>query len=1066
LQETNAAMTASDAASAEVQGAINAARSFIAAKNVEVKKYGAEASKPAAEEFTQLTERINAAASKLAQFKRETDARKKTANMQEAGEKMTGVEACIKKLAEATEPFAKEGEDDFAEEEVEKLVVQLKAAEAAVDETKKFLSARQADVKGNSAQEETLKDFQSRMKEALMELQKHKKVASKHEQKYTAKKVLADANEKLEEIEKEVKKATDFCAPLLEEGGLRFLVGASVRTLAAAYRDQMKSKSLTQEALFSEVAGGSSGISKDAFLAHLEKLPEQLSRDELSFDEVRRQQIFKHIDKDADDKISQDEFKDIFNQKFICTKEVSVTSFDVSASKTVFKIQPGDMLESTSNQEADANTGMSRIECSVPSAGKTGFVTVQGGQGTKFIELISPFSTFCKELDKNLDESAKVISSLCAAYNAKAAELNSPGKEGPLAEARAELGKSRPKAAGFQATVSKLRASIAAAKKEYAKKEAAEKNAHIEARERKEADAVVAPVVAKVEAVEAALKRLEAAVEPILSISGDELDAFATPLSLLESAEKIAEEVVKFAEETKAAVTTQSGELPKVLKGAMMDAKRELAKMSSKADLAKRKCSTKLDGVRNKLGAIVEARLAQVSSEMRTQMQGKGTSVDKYFLELAAPSTDKISEEAFCRRVQALLGEAYRAEQISMMCKHIEDGGICRRRFQGFLQQYFAVVKGIAITNDFAISTATTLRKAELDEIFELVAGPKIDESSGVTRMKGRSLVDGREGWITLMGNQGSCFLQEVEKPYFVCQADAPLEKEFKADGDAGSLRTVKADEVLELIEGPRKVELSPGLRVKGKAVSDGALGWFTVKDKNGTVFAEADIKYYSCTSSVAMTDNQDIKDCKVLRKLAVGELFTLEEGPIEETDAGVTRVKGKALKDDIVGWITTKGNAGTVYAEPSTKHFCVLKEVPLTKKFPSGDCGEEVRKLEKGEAVQGLEGPKEEVHAPEIRVRVKAVADGVEGWLTKTKANMKPWTPHYTCKVATPLHEGLAVEGATVVREAGAGEKFELLEGPTEHEGVLRMKAQSEKDDAVGFVTIRDKDGKRFFES
>lgn len=257
-----------------------------------------------------------------------------------------------------------------------------------------------------------------------------------------------------------------------------------------------------------------------------------------------------------------------------------------------------------------------------------------------------------------------------------------------------------------------------------------------------------------------------------------------------------------------------------------------------------------------------------------------------------------------------------------------------------------------------------------------------------------------------------------------------------------------------------------PGIRVKGKANSDSALGWFTAKDKKGTIFAEADSKYFACISSVAMTDNQDIKDCKVLRKLAVGELFTVEEGPTEQKEAGITRVLGKSLKDEQVGWITVKGNAGTVYAEASGKHFCILRDVPLTKKFPSSNPGEEVRVLLKGEAMQALEGPKEETFTPEVRVKVKAMSDGMVGWMTLKSNNVKPWTPYYKCKAEATVHDALAVEGAKELRQAEVGESFELMEGPTQDGGLLRMKARAEKDGILGWVTIKDAEGKRFFDS
>ena len=79
-----------------------------------------------------------------------------------------------------------------------------------------------------------------------------------------------------------------------------------------------------------------------------------------------------------------------------------------------------------------------------------------------------------------------------------------------------------------------------------------------------------------------------------------------------------------------------------------------------------------------------------------------------------------------------------------------------------------------------------------------------------------------------------------------------------------------ESDEVVVPIEGPRKQNFKPGLRAKGQSSADGSVGLLTVRDKNGTAFAEADNKYFQCTSSVAMTDNDDIKDCKVMRAVGV----------------------------------------------------------------------------------------------------------------------------------------------------------------------------------------------------
>lgn len=280
----------------------------------------------------------------------------------------------------------------------------------------------------------------------------------------------------------------------------------------------------------------------------------------------------------------------------------------------------------------------------------------------------------------------------------------------------------------------------------------------------------------------------------------------------------------------------------------------------------------------------------------------------------------------------------------------------------------------------------------------------------------------------------------------------------------SATIRALKADEVLELMEGPRTETYSDGLRARGKASGDDAAGWFTIKDQKGAVFAEMSDKYYTCSSSVAMTDGFDIKNCKVLRKFAVGELFIAESEPKMEESAEITRVRGKAVKDNVEGWITIKGNAGTVYATVSKKHYTITQTVPLQKRFNTGS--EAVRELTQDEAIEVTE-TKAEKFEPAVRVKGRVLGDGAVGWITLKADTVKPWVPIYTAVKATPLHETLAIAGAKVVREILAGEKLELLEGPTEttdgetEAKVLRMRGRAEKDNAVGWVTVRNAEGK-----
>merc|ERR1712151_153471 len=430
---------------------------------------------------------------------------------------------------------------------------------------------------------------------------------------------------------------------------------------------------------------------------------------------------------------------------------------------------------------------------------------------------------------------------------------------------------------------------------------------------------------------------------------------------------------------------------------------------------------------------------------------------------------DTISEATFRKKVQGLQGLAnpVSPEQAKLLFDDIAHGsGISKRQFLSYVQLYYVVVKSIAFSDVFDVSACKTIRKAEEDEVIEVLEGPQSDEKTGLVRVRGKSMVDSTEGWITVKGNQGTPFLDECKKIFYCCRkADVPLQKDFESG--SSTIRTLVDEEIMELIEGPRKEVLPDAQRGKLKATKDGAIGWITLKDRHEVGYADANPKLYTCTALVAMTDGEDIKSCKVLRKLAVGEFFEATGPVVEDPSTGVSRLPGKALKDGKEGWITLKGNAGTMYAEAAPKQYSVKKETQLEKKFGTAGA-ESIRTMEVGETFQLIEGPREEKVQPEVRAKVRCFSDGKVGWISKRGGLVKVWNPTYKCLDKLPMHDmraGAALEESKVVRELQKGESVEMVEGPFEDEKDIKMKCRSVKDGLVGWVTIKSA-GKRLLDN
>jgi len=489
------------------------------------------------------------------------------------------------------------------------------------------------------------------------------------------------------------------------------------------------------------------------------------------------------------------------------------------------------------------------------------------------------------------------------------------------------------------------------------------------------------------------------------------------------------------------------------------EAKRQIKEMNISTAALKGNANKAFKNVKDKCKIIIEKVYMDVSRELREIIRKGGITGEQEFDKLSG-GKDKIPEETFCKKCCSLEGLNIQPEHAKLLSRSIEAGGISRRNFLGYIQLYYAVVKGVALTDVQDVNSCKTVRKAELDEVMEVLEGPVTDGEQGLLRVRVKSMMDQKEGWVTVKGNQGTPFLQEVEKPFFTVRQELPLSTELQGPEN---VRTLTVDEIVELIEGPRKVTYTDIRRAKVKAAKDGAIGWVTLRDRFGVENAETNPRMFTIKQSVALTVGPNVSECKVLRKLAEGELFLTEGEPVE--DSGVWRVGGIAKKDDAKGWLTSKGNAGTVYAEVAQKSYTLVKEAELQKAFKTVDAKTEaVRMLEVGEELQVTEGPKDEKLPQDMRVKVRCLSDGAVGWMSRKPGFVKAWTPHYKVLEKVSLHGSRAIEGATEVRALSKGEAVELLEGPVAEGTALRIKCCAQTDRAVGWVTLTD-EGKRFLD-
>jgi len=1073
LEEATRAVADCDAAAAEVHKGITEARAFMIENEAKVKSFVESVSKGGIKELHELAKRGDQASEKLASFNKDMDARRKVMQHQMAAAKVAEAEEAVKKMTDAALELSQKEEQtgagdisaEAAHEMCEHFAETERAAQDKVESAKQFLLQRQREGrrerKGQDEMQEITKLI-TRVGTLQVDLAKAKATASEHEQKFVAKMLMQEASENIKALESDIDKVSEESAPLLVEGGKRFIVASMTRMVIEALKDYMTKNSLSYADLFAKIAATPTDtkVTEAEFTAFLEKVPDLLSRPDLAFSAEQRTAMFQQVDADADGGLTKDDFVEMFHDRYVCINSISITDgFDIDKSKTVVKLEVDDIVQTLSEIKTHESLGMMRVEVRTLKDGTRGWVTMQGNQGKVFLSLYTPYASYIKSLDKVYSAARSSASKVNEYISAKTTEL-SRCEKGPLAEAKSEFGKLRPKVAALQSKLDSLRKKIEEGKREHSKREEVERRKMEEKKERKAASLILGVITEKVDAAEAGLKKLED-VAGVL-IGGSDLSSVADPLGTLEAAKSAASAMESSCSDAKTCLQNHEVKVGKAVKGPWFEAKQDMKKLKQRVLAAEKRSVEVVQSCQEACDTLAEAKSGMVASALRASVQARGITTEALFGELA-DAEETVSQEALFKYLDGLKDFALTPQHRRLLFKGSATG-LTRRAFFAMVERYFRCVREIAITKEFEINASSHLRKIALSEIVEVIEGPKSDEGLGVMRVRARALSDGTIGWITATGNHGTPFLVDTPKPCLYVAAEVCLQDDFPSESSA-EIRNLRASEVVEILEGPRKEVVGNAMRARGKAVSDGAIGWFTTKSKSGVDCVRPGSSTYVCTSNIALTDGIDIKECKVIRKLSKGEGLTVLEGPVEDEKAGVPRIKARAASDGAEGWVSIRGNAGSVYAEESGRQVIVCRSMPLQGHIDS-DARDAIRTLAEEEVLDILEGPVEEIAQPPQRYRVRVATDGKVGWVTFKDDILLPWSPQYRCTTNAALHSQFKLEGATSVRTLEPGELVELIEGPRLEAslGVLRMRGRATKDGAVGWVTIAGNQGTPFF--
>merc|ERR1719221_1293401 len=208
----------------------------------------------------------------------------------------------------------------------------------------------------------------------------------------------------------------------------------------------------------------------------------------------------------------------------------------------------------------------------------------------------------------------------------------------------------------------------------------------------------------------------------------------------------------------------------------------------------------------------------------------------------------------------------------------------------------------VAMTDGENIQDSKVIGKLSEGDMLDAVGSEIKQDASGISRVKGKALKTGEIGWITIQGNAGTVFAATIPKYYSVLK-EVEANKKYQPEG-AGVLRKLEVGETFQVLEGPKEEKAAPESRIKVRATSDGVEGWVS---RNGLKSWSAD---YKVLVSTPLQDTRGATEVtKIIRELAKGEQFEYLEGPFEEGKE--LRLKGRAKKDGIIGWVTLKDEQG-----------------------------------------------------------------------------------------------------------------------------------------------------------
>lgn len=449
----------------------------------------------------------------------------------------------------------------------------------------------------------------------------------------------------------------------------------------------------------------------------------------------------------------------------------------------------------------------------------------------------------------------------------------------------------------------------------------------------------------------------------------------------METMKREADEAIKsLAGAAKAVETLEKSHESNKGAGQGLESRVKIMSLKSRVSAKEKKVSVVAEQIRTMHAEKTKASLESARKALKAAARRTGESSDSIF-ERHGGGADQLSEESFRSLVQSLPDHGLAEEQITLLFGDSGATGLRRPEFAKATQEFRVCTKAVAILDASGMS-----HEMPVGEILELVEAAS---PGGASQSRVRAVSRGICGSATI----ASADTKPANKPFVRCVQPTDLFEQ--ADEKSTVVRQLRADEVLELLEGPRtlleETEAETEVRMYVKSSKDGSVGWLLTRDAVGTTRATPSTGVYVCKKTVAMTDILDVASAKAKRKLEVGEVFAAVGSEEVETN-GTTRRQLKSVKHGDDGWVTLKSNRGATLVEASTSHWVVEHETVL--RVSQDDASDEIRTLEVGELVEAVAAPNEKTETKQV-THLRSLDDCASGWIVCSSLSSPSVKPH-----------------------------------------------------------------------